>query len=132
MLHCIKPRGRDAASTERNPRVFFGECAMSAPMTKSQMAFQLPRLSYIDKSWEEPAVQREQSAARPRREQGFASWVAARVRAFSAWRANARALAELNRMTDRELFDVGLSRSDVPRLFDNRYNEDLRAGRRVF
>ena len=27
---------------------------MSAPMTKSQMAFELPPLSYIDTRWEEP------------------------------------------------------------------------------
>lgn len=103
---------------------------MSAPMTKSQMmAFDLPKLSYINTHWEEPAVQ---TAAQPRREHGFASWIAARVAAFRAWRANARAFAELHHMTDRELFDVGLNRGDFDRIFDNRYNQDLRLRGRAF
>ena len=95
---------------------------MSAPMTKSQMAFELPHLSYIDTSWEEPAVQ---PAVEPVRERGFASWIAARVAAYRTWRQNVRARAELNRMTERELFDVGLNRGDLERMFDDRFNRDL-------
>jgi len=95
---------------------------MSAPLTKSQMAFELPKLSYIDTSWEEPAVQ---SAATPVREHGIASWVAARIGAFRAWRAQVRAMAELANMTDRELFDVGLNRGDFGRIFNDRLNRDL-------
>ena len=91
---------------------------MSAPLTKSQMAFELPHLSYIDTRWEEPAAQ---PAVEPVRERGFASWVAA----FRTWRENARARAELNNMTDRELFDVGLNRGDLDRMFDDRFNRDL-------
>ena len=102
---------------------------MSAPMTKSQMAFDLPKLSYIDTRWEEPAVQTE---VQPRREHGFASWIAARIAAFRTWRADMRALAELNGMSDRELFDVGLNRGDVVRIFDDRFNEDLRGRGRAF
>jgi uncharacterized protein YjiS (DUF1127 family) len=93
---------------------------MSAPMTKSQMAFELPRLSYIDTRWEEPDVQPQ---AAP--EHGFASWVAARIAAFRTRRADARAYAELHRMSDRELFDVGLNRGDIDRVFDHRFNQDL-------
>jgi uncharacterized protein YjiS (DUF1127 family) len=95
---------------------------MSAPMTKSQMAFELPRLSYIDTRWEEPVVQ---PAVEPVREHGFASWIAARVAAYRTWRENVRARAELNNMTDRELFDVGLNRGDLRRVFDDRFNRDL-------
>jgi len=95
---------------------------MSAPMTKSQMAFELPRLSYIDTRWEEPVVQ---PAVEPVREHGFASWIAARVAAYRTWRENVRARAELNNMTDRELFDVGLNRGDLQRVFDDRFNRDL-------
>jgi uncharacterized protein YjiS (DUF1127 family) len=100
---------------------------MSAPMTKSQMAFELPQLSYIDTRWEEPAVQPK---AEPRREHGFASWIAARVVAYRTWRENSRALVELSRMSDRELFDVGLNRGDLHRMFDNRFNQDLIARNR--
>jgi uncharacterized protein YjiS (DUF1127 family) len=95
---------------------------MSAPMTKSQMAFELPRLSYIDTRWEEPVVQ---PAVEPVREHGFASWIAARVVAYRTWRENVRARAELNNMTDRELFDIGLNRGDLRRVFDDRFNRDL-------
>ena len=95
---------------------------MSAPMTKSQLAFELPPLSYIDTRWEEPAVQ---PAVVPVRKHGFASWIAARVAAYRTWRQNARALAELSMMSDRELFDVGLTRGDLRRIFDDRLNQDL-------
>jgi uncharacterized protein YjiS (DUF1127 family) len=95
---------------------------MSAPLTKSQMAFELPSLSYIDTRWEEPIVE---PAAPPVREHRFASWIAARVEGFRSWRANARAMAELHGMSERELFDVGLNRGDFDRIFDNRFNKDL-------
>jgi uncharacterized protein YjiS (DUF1127 family) len=97
-------------------------------MTKSQMAFELPRLSYIDTRWEEPDVL---PAAEPVRKDGFASWVAARVVAYRTWRENARARAELSNMTDRELFDVGLNRGDLERMFDDRFNQDLVARSRA-
>lgn len=97
---------------------------MSAPMTKSQMAFELPKLSYIDTRWEEPAVQ---PAALPVREHGIAAWIAARVAAYRAWRVQTRAMAELANMSDRELFDVGLNRGDFDRIFDDRANQDLRS-----
>jgi uncharacterized protein YjiS (DUF1127 family) len=93
------------------------------------MAFELPHLSYIDTRWEEPVVQPK---AEPVREHGFASWIAARVAAYRTWRQNGRARAELNRMTDRELFDVGLNRGDLDRMFDDRFNQDLLTRTRAF
>jgi uncharacterized protein YjiS (DUF1127 family) len=97
---------------------------MSAPMTKSQMAFELPKLSYIDTRWEEPAVQPQ---ARPVQKRGLDAWIAAGVAAFRARRANTRALTELGNMSDRELYDVGLNRGDLDRVFDDSLNHDLRA-----
>jgi len=102
---------------------------MSAPLTKSQMAFVLPKLSYIDTRWEEPAVQ---PAPEPARERGFASWIVAPFNALRTWRAKARTMAELNRMSDRELSDVGLNRGDFDRVFDDRFNQDLLARARTF
>jgi uncharacterized protein YjiS (DUF1127 family) len=101
---------------------------MSAPMTKSQMAFELPRLSYIDTRWEEPVVQ---PAAQPASRHGVAAWLAARIVRFSAWRARARTLTELHCLSDRELIDVGLNRGDFDRMFDARYNQDLRSRGRL-
>jgi uncharacterized protein YjiS (DUF1127 family) len=102
---------------------------MSAPLTKSQMAFELPKLSYIDTRWEEPDVR---PAIEPVREPGFVTWIAAGFKAIRAWREHARAVAELSNMTDRELLDVGLTRGDFTRIFDDRFNRDLAARRRAF
>jgi uncharacterized protein YjiS (DUF1127 family) len=102
---------------------------MSAPMTKSQMAFELPQLSYIDTLREEPEFA---PLTEPARGPGFASWIAERVAKFHTWRENARAAAELGMMSDRELFDVGLNRGDFDRIFDNRYNQDLQLRGRFF
>jgi uncharacterized protein YjiS (DUF1127 family) len=101
---------------------------MSAPMTKSQLAFELPSLSYIDTRWEEPAVQ---PAVVPVRKHGFASWIATRVAAYRTWRDNSRLLAELGSMSDRDLLDVGLTRGDLRRIFDDRLNQDLMVRSRV-
>ena len=97
---------------------------MSAPITTSQMAFELPQLSYIDTRWEEQPVEVRAPAAP---EHGIAGWMATRVAAFRAWRAESRAMAELRRMSDRELFDVGLNRGDFDRIFNDRFNADLRS-----
>jgi uncharacterized protein YjiS (DUF1127 family) len=101
---------------------------MSAPLTKSQMAFELPKLSYIDTRWEEPAAPAQ---AVPEREHVFASWIAALVAGYRTRLARARALTELCRMSDRELEDIGLNRGDVARVFDDRLNQDLRARGRM-
>ena len=96
---------------------------MSAPLTKSQMAFELPKLSYIDTRWEEPAVPATIEPVRPHK---IADWIADRIDAFRIWRMNSKALTELANMSDRELYDVGLSRGDLDRVFDDRFNRDLR------
>jgi uncharacterized protein YjiS (DUF1127 family) len=98
---------------------------MSAPLTKAQMAFELPQLSYVHTLTDEPV-------ARPVQTESFATWLKGRVAAFRAWRENRLAMAELSNMTDRELLDVGLTRADCARLFDNRFNLDLRARARAF
>ncbi len=95
---------------------------MSAPIAKSQMAFELPQLSYIDTRWEEPAVLPDSGAVE---QSGFVAWVAAHIATVRDWRANARSHAELNGMTERELTDIGLNRGDLDRLANARYNQDL-------
>lgn len=98
---------------------------MSAPITKSQMAFELPKLSYIDTSLEEPAIR---PVARPVQTRGLTYWIAR----FRSWREASRSMAELRSLTDRELLDVGLNRGDFDRMFDNRHNQDLNAHGRTF
>jgi len=92
---------------------------MSKPIAKSQFAFQLPLLSYVDVHQEEP----ELGTAVPPRKSRF---IPALIAAFKAWREKSAAMADLSMMTDRELADIGLTRSDLGRVFDTRLNGDLR------
>ena len=97
---------------------------MTAQIAKSQFLFQLPSLSYIDTSLEEPAQRAATSAARSR---GIVAWLAGHVSAFVAWSRQRTALAELGMMTDVELMDIGLSRGDLGRVFQPAFNTDLMA-----
>jgi len=92
---------------------------MSAPIAKSQFAFELPNLTYVDASLEEANLR---AASPPSKPHGLSAWIAA----FRAWRRNRSALAELEMMSDRDLADIGLSHADVHRVFEAGYNQDLR------
>jgi uncharacterized protein YjiS (DUF1127 family) len=96
---------------------------MSTSISDNQFSFVLPRQSYIDTSLEE---QTTRVVARPARPRGFTEWLAMRIAAFRAWNAERTALSELSLMSDRELMDVGLTRSDFVRMFDDTANQDLK------
>jgi uncharacterized protein YjiS (DUF1127 family) len=98
---------------------------MSAHTADSQFTFRLPSLSYIDAKWEEPALRQVPAAPNPVRNTGLAAWLSQQVAAFTAWRSNREAALELSRMSDFELADIGLSRSDLVRVFDPAFNQDL-------
>jgi uncharacterized protein YjiS (DUF1127 family) len=98
---------------------------MSVQTADSQFSFKLPSLSYIDAGWEEPELRAP--AAAPGRTQGLVAWLSARAAAFQAWRRDRQAAAELAAMSNRELMDIGLTRSDLSRVFDPACNDDLRA-----
>jgi uncharacterized protein YjiS (DUF1127 family) len=91
---------------------------MSAPIAKDQFTFALPNLSYVDASLEEANFRAPALPSKPR---GLRALVAA----FAAWREKRAALNELQMLTDRELADIGLSRADLPRVFDEKRNRDL-------
>ena len=91
---------------------------MSAPIAKSQFAFELPNLTYVDASQEEVAYRGPLPASKP-------TGLRALIAAFHAWREKQGAMAELDMMTDRELMDIGLNRSDVHRVFNHNFNSDL-------
>ncbi len=91
---------------------------MSAPIAKSQFAFELPNLTYVDASLEEANFRAPLPPARPHGLQAL-------IAGFRAWREKQAVMAELDLMTDRELLDIGLSRSDVHRVFNDDYNQDL-------
>jgi uncharacterized protein YjiS (DUF1127 family) len=92
---------------------------MSVHTANSQVSFKLPSLSYIDAKWEDPNLHA------PARKPGLAGWLSARLAAFRAWRLNRAAAAELAAMSNYELQDIGLTRSDLGRAFDPALNQDL-------
>ncbi|HEY8288848.1 MAG TPA: DUF1127 domain-containing protein [Acetobacteraceae bacterium] len=96
---------------------------MTAQITKSQFLFELPSLSYVDAKWEEPNL--TIPAARPAPRAGFRRWISGRINALTAARREAAAAAELEHMTDHELMDIGLTRADLPRVFEPAFNKDL-------
>jgi uncharacterized protein YjiS (DUF1127 family) len=96
---------------------------MGVHTADSQFSFRLPTLSYIDARWEEPALRAP--AAAPGHT-GLAAWLSRQASNFITWRRDSAAAAELALMSDHELMDIGVSRSDIPRVFDHAANEDLR------
>lgn len=99
---------------------------MSAHIANPDLSFRLPSLSYIDAKWEEPELRQGSRNALPARPRGFAQTLAAKIMAVKTWFRENAAAAELNTMSDRELQDIGLSRSDIDRVFDPALNQDLR------
>jgi uncharacterized protein YjiS (DUF1127 family) len=56
------------------------------------------------------------SAIIPRCNKGFGMHVPNVFHFFRAWQRYNSSLRELNSLTDRELADIGISRSDIPRI----------------
>lgn len=98
---------------------------MSVHTADSRFSFQLPSLSYIDASWEEPNLRVSNAPQATVRKNGLASWLSRKAAAFMAWRHENQAVAELAGMSDRELTDIGLSRSDLGRVFTSAFSVDL-------
>jgi uncharacterized protein YjiS (DUF1127 family) len=90
---------------------------MTAPITKDQLAFSLGNLSYIDASYDE-----QQAAPPAPSKHSVFAWL-------RQWRQRRQMMAQLALMSDRELSDIGLSRSDLPRLFDSAFAADHARGR---
>ena len=97
---------------------------MSTSTVDNHFSFSLPSLSYVDTSLED---QNRAEDAVPSHAGGLVVWLATRFSAIRTWNTQRRSLNELSRMTDRELTDVGLNRSDFARMFDDSANADLRA-----
>ena len=105
---------------------------MSAPLAKTDFVFKLATSqSYIDDNYDPiplPAVQPAPRGLLRQIGEGLA-YVAQSVK---AWATRQATLSELGMMSDRELADVGLSRGDVPRVFDPAFVADHVRGRGVF
>jgi uncharacterized protein YjiS (DUF1127 family) len=63
-----------------------------------------------------PIFQISDSPAQRRSKPRGTAMFASIVRMIRAWRRYNQSLSELNRLGDRELADIGISRSDIPRI----------------
>ncbi len=97
---------------------------MTAPIAKTHLTFELPKLSYVDTSLEEQHLRK---AAPRETRRGLADRLAGLVAAFRAWRERETALSELSMMSDRELMDIGLNRSDLHRVFSPDFHHEMEA-----
>lgn len=93
---------------------------MTAPLIKDQLAFSLPNLTYVDTRLEDPVLPLPSRSVGLR---GIRNWLAA----FRAWRHRRAEIAMLQAMSNTELADIGLTRCDVARVFNDNHNADLRA-----
>jgi len=88
---------------------------MNASINKNEFSFNLPEMLSYHSTWEDA----DYEPVLPRRRQ---SWVARAaglpLRWASAYAERRRVINELARMSDRDLADLGLSRYDIPRVFD--------------
>ena len=117
-------RGCPAATTPRSTRPLDWNETMNAPMTQDQLTYSLGKLSYVDYSYDEPPVTTVEAPAH-----GIGHWLGRIVAAFAGWRRRQATLREMDLLTERELSDIGLSRSDVPRVFDPAFAADHGRGR---
>lgn len=89
---------------------------MNAQIAKDQFTFSLGNASYVDNSYDEPEV----TTVKPLQ----SGWMRRIVAAFAAWRQRQAVMREMEMMTDRELSDIGLSRSDLSRVCDPAFAPD--------
>ena len=88
---------------------------MSAPISKSDLAFSLPASLSYHSTWDDA----DYEPAQPQRRAGLFARVAAPIVArVQVWMARERAVGELSGMSDRDLADIGLTRSDIARVTD--------------
>ena len=105
---------------------------MSAPLAKSDFVFKLATSqSYIDGDYDPTPRTAAQPAPRGLLRL-IGDGLASVAQGFRAWAARQGTLSEMGMMSDRELADIGLSRSDVPRVFDAEFVADHASGRVVY
>ncbi len=102
---------------------------MSAPLAKTDLVFKLATSqSYIDDDYDPTPVAAAQPARRGLLRQ-IGEGLSYLAQSVKAWASREATLAELALMSDRELADIGLSRGDLPRVFDPAFVADHASGR---
>jgi uncharacterized protein YjiS (DUF1127 family) len=97
---------------------------MSAPIAKSEFVFKLASSqSYIGPDYDPTPLPAPRASGRPAGGR-IAAALALLVTAVRNWFEKHATLAEMQRMSDRELADIGLTRGDLPRIFDAAFAAD--------
>ncbi len=107
---------------------------MSAPLAKSDFVFKLSTSrSYIGSDYDPAQAQVQAPQAAPRGlGRAVADGLAFLVAGVRSWAGRQVTLAEMDSMSDRELADIGLTRSDLPRVFDAGFVADHARGRAAY
>ena len=91
---------------------------MTAPINKNEFAFKLPEMLSYHSTWDDADYEPAQAA----RKRGWLSrLIALPTRMVTAFAQRQRVMSELSRMSNRDLADLGLSRHDIPRVFDESF-----------
>jgi len=115
--------------TPRWTRVKDGLRHMSAPLAKTDFVFKLATSqSYIDDAYDPTPLAAAQPAPRGLLRQ-IGDGLAYLGQSVKTWAARQATMSELGAMSDRELADIGLSRGDLPRVFDAEFVADHVRGR---
>src|SRR5690349_19302389 len=109
--------------TPRRTRPLNGKMRpMNAPLTRNQFTFSLGNLSYINPEYDDAFV----PATKP---ETHGNLLTRCIAAVTEWNHRRLLMQEMAMMTDRELTDIGLSRSDITRVFDPLFAADHSRGR---
>lgn len=118
--------------TPRWTRVKDGLRPMSAPLAKTDLVFKLATSqSYIDHTYD-PAPRTAAQAAPHGLFRQIGDGLASLAQGIRTWAARQATLSEMGMMSDRDLADIGLTRTDVPRVFDADFVADHARGRIVY
>lgn len=96
-------------------------------MTKDQFTYSLGSASYVDYSYDEPPAIDVKTPSH-----GIRHLLSHVAETFSAWRRRQAVLQEMAMLSDRELADIGLTRADLPRVFDPTFAAARVGGRDYF
>jgi uncharacterized protein YjiS (DUF1127 family) len=97
---------------------------MTAQITKDHFNHSLGNVSYVDYSVDEPPARVIEVPTL-----GFGKFLRKMMAAVAAWQRRQAVIREMEMLTDRDLADIGLMRSDLPRVFDPEFAADHARGR---
>jgi uncharacterized protein YjiS (DUF1127 family) len=98
---------------------------MNAPIATDQFRLSLGNLTYINSIYDEGAPP---SIVTGRKDVN-AGWLSRLLSRIAEWRHRRVVIQEMTMMSDHELSDIGLSRTDLGRIFDPSFAADHTRGR---